>query len=149
MLSKVDPRNAVFLIRPGYVEVTTISRGEMRNLLAQAVHVSFERAPLAVALEELYQATGVPVVVDTRGLRQAQMLISGNFTNSPSLGGVLLLLSEMSGLKMLVGDNMIYLTTPAHARQLLRERLWIPFHMEMMPRELGYVGGGVRQKRVE
>jgi hypothetical protein len=130
MLSRVEPANAACLIRPGYLEVTTWERAEVGYLLGQAVHVSFERRPLALALEELYQLTGVAVVLDPRALRQAQIPISGNFTNSPSLGSVLLLLSEMAGLKMLVGDNMIYMTTPAHARQLLRERLWIPYHMQ-------------------
>jgi len=151
MLSRVDPPNATFLIRPGYLEITTISNAYLDRLLGQAVHASFKRTPLIVALEELYQATGVPVVVDTRAWRQAQRPISASFTNRPSLGGVLLVLSEMGGLKMLVGDNMIYLTTPAHARQLLRERLWMPFHMQSEGGSMAAASpfGGYRQKRVE
>jgi hypothetical protein len=148
MLSKVEG-NATFLLRPGYLEVTTIDRADMRRLLAQAVHASFDRRPLLLGLEELYQSTGVPVIVDTRAWRQAQIPISGNFTNNPSLGGALLLLSEMAGLKMLVGDNMIYMTTPAHARQLLRERLWIPYHMQAGGPGGSPFGFASRVKRVE
>jgi hypothetical protein len=152
MLSRVDPPNATFLIRPGYVEITTISNADISRLLGQAVHVSFNRTPLALALEELYQSTGVPVILDTRAWRQAKKPISANFTNNPSLGGVLLVLSEMGGLKLLIGDNMIYLTTPAHARQLLRERMWVPYHMQSEgPGSMAAASpfGGYRQKRVE
>jgi len=149
MLSRVDPPNATMLMRPGYVEVTTIDRADISRLLGQGIHATFVRRPLVLALEELYQATGVPIVLDTRAWRQARTPISASFTNSPSLGGALMLLSEMAGLKMLVGDNMVYITTPAHARQLLRERLWVPFHMEASsPHGSGYYLN-FHQKRVE
>jgi hypothetical protein len=149
MLGRFDPPNAAMLIRPGFVEVTTIDRADIRRQLSHAVHATFERRPLALALEEIYQSTGVPIVVDPRAWKQMKLTISADFTTSPSLGGVLLVLSEMAGLKMLVGDNMIYITTPAHARELLRERMWIPFQMQAggPGSNMGYLGS--RQKRVE
>jgi hypothetical protein len=149
MLNRVDPPNATFLIRPGVVVITTISEADLSRLLAEGVHMAFQRRPLLLVLEELYESTGVPIIVDPRARRQVQKPVSASFTNGPSLGGVLVLLSEMAGLKMLVGDNVVYITTPTHARQLLRERLWVPVQMQQTfpSGSMGYMTG--RQKRVE
>jgi hypothetical protein len=138
VVAAVETNNASFRIRPGYVEITTIERAGIRGILWEHVHAVFDRRPLAYALDDIYQLTGVSVILDPRAGNRALQPITANFSRGPALGVVLLLLSEMADLKMLVGENVIYMTTPNHAQQLLRERLWIPFHMQAVwqPRAL-------------
>ena len=126
MVGQVKTNNGTYLIRPGYLEITTIERAGLTHLLGQGVHVRFQNRSLAMALEDLYELTGVPVILDTRAGRLGQMPITANFTNNASLGTVLVLLAEMAGLKLLEGNNTLYLTTPAHARQFILERAMSP-----------------------
>jgi len=143
MLDQVKTNNGSYLIRPGYVEITTIERAGLSHLLGQGVHVRFQNRSLAMALEDLYELTGVPVILDTRAGRLSQMPITANFTNNATLGTVLVLVSEMAGLKLLEGDNTLYITTPAHARQFLLERAMSPY------RSGPYSPFSSRHKRVE
>jgi hypothetical protein len=126
MVGQVKTHNGTYLIRPGYVEITTIEQAGLPHLLGQGVHVRFRNRSLALALEDLYDLTGVPVILDPRAGRLAQLPITANFTNNATLGTVLVLLSEMAGLKLLEGDNTLYITTAAHARQFLLERAMSP-----------------------
>ncbi len=127
LVSQLKTDNATCWVRPGFIEITTHSAARVEGLLYQKVHVRFHRRPLADALEDLYELTGVAVNLDSRAAPVGQMPISANFANDVSVGTVLLMLSEMAGLKLLVGDNVVYMTTPPHARQFLFERAVNPY----------------------
>lgn len=71
--------------------------------------------------------TGVAVILDRRVGALARTPISATLSNDVTLGTGLLLISEMAGLKLLVGDNAIFMTTPALSRQFLWERATNPF----------------------
>src|SRR5262249_29849844 len=143
-LASIETRNATFVVNPGHIEVTTVDRSPVENRLTQRINVRFRGRTLADAVEELYDLTGVAVVLDTRAGRAAQMPISATFTHDTSLGSALLLMSEMAGLKLVVGDNIVYMTTPAHAQQFLLERWMNPYALPVLQ---GY--GYAREKRVE
>src|SRR5205823_5012185 len=87
---------------------------------------------------------GTKVSIYTRAGRVAQMPLTATFTHDTSLGSALLLLSEMAGLKLVAGDNIVYITTPVHAQQFLLERRWNPYGLPALQ------GSGYgREKRVE
>lgn len=126
-LSQFNSQNGTFLVRPGVIEITTIANAQPEALLRQTVRARFWRRPLEDALEELYELTGVAVILDRRVGALARTPISATLTNDITLGTGLLLMTDMAGLKMLVGDNAIFVTTPALAQQFLWERANNPF----------------------
>ena len=131
LVRQVKTNNGTYLVRPGLLEITTIYRASLESLLSQRVHVRLQRRPLTLALDDIYELTGVAVILDTRAGRLAQMPITANFTNNATVGTVLVLLSEMAGLKLVQGDNTLYITTPAHARQFLLERNLNPYQLPL------------------
>jgi general secretion pathway protein D len=104
--------------------VNTIGRTTVVRLLEQRVWVQFERRPCVDALGDLFELTGVPVVVDNRVLAQARRPVTATFANGAALGAVLPLVTEMAGLKLLVVGNALYVTSPAHARLVEEEARW-------------------------
>jgi hypothetical protein len=70
------------------------------------------------ALGDLFELTGVPVIVDNHGLAQARRPVTATFANGAALGAVLPLVTETAGLKLLVVGNALNVTSPAHARLL-------------------------------
>ena len=70
LISQVPTANATLFVKPGVIEITTRGRMIPRRLLRETVDLRFERQPLSFVLEEIYDQTGVYVVLDPRvGLR--------------------------------------------------------------------------------
>ncbi len=65
-LSRIPTNNAAYQIRPGHIEVTTYLMTRSRALLSEPVLPRFRNRPLHLALEDLFEQTGVPVVLDGR-----------------------------------------------------------------------------------
>jgi hypothetical protein len=121
VLAKLPTGNATLALKPGALVITTIGRTTVVRLLEQRVWVQFERRLYVDALADLFELTGVPVIVDNRVLAQARRPVTATFANGAALGTVLPLVTEMAGLKLLVVGNALYITSPAHAR-LLEEK---------------------------
>lgn len=127
LLAQLPTNNGAFCLKPGFVDITTIERSRPYTLLGQSHEIRFARRPLHLALEDLYEQTGVAVVLDPRVGVRARTPITMNFTTDVSLGTAILLMSEVSGLKMIISDEIIFVTTPAIARQFLWERMANPY----------------------
>jgi hypothetical protein len=121
-LSFVPSPKAAFLLRNGYVEVTTAKEASLKRLLRQKVFTNFERYPLAEAIEDLSAQTGVSVVLDPRLGDKLKKPITAALNNDVPLEGVLRLLADMAEVKLFLGDDVIYITSPANAETLEKER---------------------------
>jgi hypothetical protein len=127
LIAQVPTNNATLFLKPGVIEITTHSSVIPARLLGQTVDLKFTRQPLSFVLEQIYEQTGVSVILDPRVGINARAPVSITFTNDLTLGTGLLLIAEMAQLKLLVTDNAIFITTPAHARQFLWERMVNPY----------------------
>src|SRR5262249_39096934 len=114
--------NATFIVRQGVVEVTTLKAASPRQLLRQRVLANFKQDPLRDALDSLSAASGLNVVLDQRLGDKLKTPVSATFGNGITLEGALLLLTDMTDLKLYITDEFVYVTTPANARQMHKER---------------------------
>src|SRR5262249_28846341 len=121
-LSKVPTRNATFLLRGGFVEVTTTQEASLNRLLRRKVLVSFERHPLTQVVEALSALTGVSVVLDGRAAEKLKTPITLSLTNDVTLEAALRLVADMADLKLVVLHDVAYITTPANAHVLRKEQ---------------------------
>jgi hypothetical protein len=122
VLSRIQSPKAAFLLRNGFVEVTTAKEASLKRLLRQKVMTNFERFPLAEAIEELSAQTGVSVILDPRLGDKLKKPITAALNNDVPLEGVLRLLADMAEVKLFLGDDVIYITSPANAETLEKER---------------------------
>jgi hypothetical protein len=137
VLAKLRTGTATLALKPGALVITTIGRTTVVRLLEQRVWVQFERRPCVDALGELFELTGVPVIVDNGVLAQARRPVTATFANGAALGTVLPLVTEMAGLKLLVVGIAVYVTSPAHAR-LLEEDLPHPLRKRLLEPALAF-----------
>ncbi len=107
ILQKFNPRNATYLVRPTYVEITTFDNATPGR---QTIQASFVDRPLAEALEELAELSGISIVLDARAGDKAQAPVSARFREGTSLINAVRLLADMADLKVIVVDNMLYVT---------------------------------------
>jgi hypothetical protein len=119
-LSKI-PRGATFLLRNGFVEVTTPKRASREQLLRQTFLANFERRPLIEALQEISALTGVSVTADTRLGEKLKVPVTAAFNNDTTLEAALRVLADMAELKLALADGAVYITTAANATTLEEE----------------------------
>jgi hypothetical protein len=121
---KGDQYVGTFLIRDGHVAVTTTYHSSLEKLLlsdaAPRVHTEFDGASLEEALHSLADSTGVSVVLDKRIGRKAQEEVSATFNEVP-IDTAVRLLADMVGLKVIVMDNVLYVTSKDNALELEAE----------------------------
>ncbi|MCI0457822.1 MAG: hypothetical protein L0Z62_12710 [Gemmataceae bacterium] len=122
ILRKVPTNNATFVVRPGFVEITTHDRANSRKGLQEKVMVSFYRRPLVEALEELSDRTGVSIVTDMRVRDRLQTGVTATFGNNVTLEAALRILTDMADLKLVLFEECGYVTSAANAHALERER---------------------------
>src|SRR5262249_61190348 len=92
-LSRVPTNNATYLVKPGYLEITTVERAALPRLLSQRVSVRFGNVSLAEALRTLAEAGGISVVVDSRLAGRTRTPVYANLPSEISLGTALFLLA--------------------------------------------------------
>jgi hypothetical protein len=127
-----------YLVRADHLEVTTAlhaqnavwGRLELENenpsnvqqrVRLPVVHAAIANLPLSVALREVADSAGISVVVDEHQTGdKAQATVAGSLTNV-AVDPVQLLADQVE-LKMVVLDNVLYVTTPANARALKAEQ---------------------------
>jgi hypothetical protein len=122
-LSKVATGNATFVVLPDRIEITTFEDASVERRLQKRLTASFENRKLSEVLRELSEKTGTTIVIDKRAAEKEDRLVSATFLNDINLAGALRVLSEMAELKVVVLDGAIYVTTPAYAETLRKEKL--------------------------
>ena len=123
-LLRIPTKNAAFLLRGqfGFIEVTTVKRASLKHLLRQKVFINFERTPLADAVEELSALTGVSVVMDPRLGDKLKAPVTVHLNGEVPLDELLRLLANLVEVKFVTSREILYLTSPANAAALERER---------------------------
>jgi hypothetical protein len=121
-LSKVPRNNATFFVYPDRIEITTLKRGAVEYKLKQRVVAAFDNRKLSQALRELSDMTATTIIIDSRVGDKQDRLVSASFLHDVNLAGAVRVLSEMADLKVVVLDGVIFVTTPAHAEALRKEK---------------------------
>jgi hypothetical protein len=121
-----------YLVKPGYVEFTIPqranpvfwgppnSRGQVAQLIP-TVHVDVDRRPLEQVVRDIVESTGINVVLDARGSDPGKTLVTMTLNNVP-IDTAVTVLADMSGLKVVYLDNLLYVTTPKNAVTLEAEQ---------------------------
>jgi RNA polymerase sigma factor (sigma-70 family) len=122
VLSKVNTKNATFVVKPDHILITTYEMTSPTQKLNEKVRGIFEKRPLGSVLRELSEVLGTSIVVDNRAGDKVNTEVSAAFFNDIDLAGALRALTEMADLKVLVLDGTIYVTTQAHAEALRNEK---------------------------
>jgi hypothetical protein len=120
-LAQVPTRNATFLIRGDVIEITTFTEASNERLLGKRVSLTFDRVRLRDALDKLSAETGLSVIVDNRVGPKADMSVTALFRNDVTMEAALRLLVDMADLKLLIISDVVYITTPTHAKTLMEE----------------------------
>lgn len=89
-----------------------------RGVRPLTVNTSFDRRPLTEALEELSDLTGISVVIDAAVGENAKLPVSAALRKVP-LPAAVRVLTNMAGLKPVVIDNVIYVTSKEKAQELI------------------------------
>ena len=127
------PLPATYVIRKDTIEVLPVAavRAELglendRPLLP-LVWEEVDNVPLPAALKRLAAASGMNVVLDPRALpeKDGSVPVSGQFANVP-VDTAVRILANMADLRSVRLDNVLYVTTPKRAAQLLLERKKTP-----------------------
>ena len=112
--------NGDFYARDDVLMVVPRARIESGVVLKQPVDVGFEKRTLSDALKELSDMTGVSVVLDAQKQTDPSMQITADFRNVP-LESAVRVLADMAGMKSVVMENMIYVTSHESAERLKEE----------------------------
>jgi hypothetical protein len=114
VLSQVPTNNATYLVRPGYITVTTAD-ATLAN--KQFVQASFFNAPLDEALHELAEQSGIGVLLDPRVGAKAKTPVTARFAAETNLAQAVRLLADMADLKAVRVDSVMYVTSRNNAVQ--------------------------------
>jgi hypothetical protein len=119
---------ATYLIRDGYIEITTneAARNEIWGEKAKGpffplVHTPGQDRPLQEVIDDIAVQGPLNVVVDPRVREALAIKVSVRLTNAPA-DTALDILSEMAGLKTVRLRNVFFITTPERAAELRKEQ---------------------------
>jgi type II secretory pathway component GspD/PulD (secretin) len=113
--------NGDFYIKDNMLTVVPRTYIETGRVLKHPVDVSFNKRPLAEALTELSEISGLSVVLDPRGQADSSFAVTADFRNVPVQDAVRVL-ANMAGMKSVVMDNLLYVTSTSNAEQLRKEK---------------------------
>jgi RNA polymerase sigma factor (sigma-70 family) len=133
------------MVRNNYLEITTRDQSilESRNNVFMShphdvqplVNVDCVAQPLTEVLANLARQSGRNIVLDTRVKDRDQLQVSVTLLNTP-LNTAVRVIAELMRLKTVPMDNVILVTTPDHAAELLDEE-----KAEAEKRKMATVGG--------
>jgi len=112
---------ADFFTKDDVLTVVPRSYIESGRVFKHPVDVSFSKRPLAEALAELSDLSGLSVVLDPRGQADPSLAVTADFRNVPARDAVRVL-ANMAGMKSIVMDNLLYVTSAKNADQLTKEK---------------------------
>jgi len=131
ILSRVAPKSrATLLIRKDHLEITTENavraefgmppaKGEER--LPPLVTCEVNKLPLEAALARVALLADVNIVLDGRASKQGETTTSARLLNVP-VDTAVRLLADMAGLEVVRMHNVFYVTTPANATKVRKEK---------------------------
>jgi len=93
--------------------------------VGQRIHVKFEDVPLHKALKDLARSSGVNIIIDPRVKKEAQTSVSLDVENT-SVENAVRLLAEFAGLKSVLSDNILLVTSEARADKMRSETPPVP-----------------------
>jgi hypothetical protein len=131
--------NATYLVRTDHIEITTLRAAanevwgtlevEVRDDVStrkrpmmRLVHVTFEKSPLDEALRQLSESTGTSIVLDTVRVGDKSKTNFSLSLNNVPLDTAVRILANQAGLKSILVDNVICVTTEQNADTLQREQ---------------------------
>jgi hypothetical protein len=120
VLDQLPCDDAIYLVGPRYVEITTAREASLQNRLKQKVVLILVDRPLEDALDELFEQTGAGVTVDARAAEKAHKPLTAKLVNV-SLGAAVRILADLAGLKSTIVDDGLYITTPEHCAELEKD----------------------------
>jgi hypothetical protein len=111
----VSQVNGAYLVRGDHIEITTAQRAaplawQKGREFAPTVDADFQNQPLNAALQELADQSGVSIVLDVRSAELAKTPVTATLNGVPVATAVDLL-ADMVGLKMVVKDRVLYVTS--------------------------------------
>ncbi len=106
-----------FFINKDHFEITTMA-GATFHRLERRLDLRFENRTVHGALEDLFNETGLAVVLDARVAYRARTTFSANFTNGATIGSSLRVILLMADLDFVVLNQVIFATTPREAERL-------------------------------
>jgi hypothetical protein len=125
---KGDVHTGTYIVQDDTVLLTTtahVFQGENVSLengiLPPTVDVNVHQKPLRAVLREIGDSTGVNVLIDPRVGDKARRPISATFAHVP-VDSAVRLLTDMTGLRMVVMDNVLYVTSPENAKEMQAEQ---------------------------
>ena len=122
--------NGTYLVRRDYIEITTRDRQITEAFgpgpfdpaaLPPTVNVVFDNRQLESALGELAGQSGKNVVLDPRVPNTDKLFVRVKLLNTP-VDTAIRVAAELAGQKVVVMDNVFYVTTPEHAKALQVEQ---------------------------
>lgn len=138
---KGDLYHGSYLLRDGHIEATTeyhrraevfkdranpnVYPSELRGGVGGRIYTPvygmvFDKKPLDDALGEIAESSGITIVVDVRLGEKARAPVSGRMNNM-MVDTVVRLLTNMAGLKTVVLDGAIYVTSEENAKSFEEE----------------------------
>ena len=128
LIDQGPTRGATYSVRPGWIEITT--RDAMTwNLMDTPVTVRFRERPLFLALEDLFEQTGIAINIDPRCAARMRVPISANFINV-TLQDAIFVLIQTVDLRAVTLGRAVLITTPQNAYQIWWEqqlKSWLTF----------------------
>jgi hypothetical protein len=113
ILAQVQTSNANFLVKPGYVLVTTNDVMQPHRQFVRGA--AFVHLPLDEALQELSELSGVSIVLDPRAGDKARIPITVRFPAETNVAQIVRVLADMADLKAERVDSIMYVTTRGNA----------------------------------
>jgi hypothetical protein len=120
-LAQVRGANVTYLVRDDRVEVTTKDRTTVTWLLGESVAGHCQNKPAVDILNELGSQVGCTIVIDKRAVTEAGKQVTVEFRGDATLGAAVRAVTDMVGLKAIVLDGILYVTTPSHADDLRKD----------------------------
>jgi hypothetical protein len=111
MVDRIPTRNAAFLVRSSYIEITT---NDQSLPGFQFIDGTFQHRPLDEILAELSDRTGITILVDARAGDKAKTPISAVLQPETNLVTAVRLLADMADLRLIVVDRTLYVTLPTN-----------------------------------
>jgi hypothetical protein len=120
-LSQVRTGNATFVVRGGTLEITTKSQASTALALEQKVFGKFTKRALSDVVDDLAATSGVSIVIDERVGDKAKTPVSAMLRNDVSLEAALTMFADMAGLKIVILETGVYVTTLENAITMRKE----------------------------
>jgi hypothetical protein len=114
--------NGAYLIHPDFIEVVPVDcarpeswRGNRH--LAPTITAEFSQSPLADALQQLADSSGISIIVDGRAAEKTKTRVTATLSNVP-IDTAVLILADMAELRPVALNNLLYVTTKENAEDL-------------------------------